>query len=148
MPQTLTLPYPPSVNAYWRHRTLPGGGVSVYVSKEGKEFKTEAAWIARSAGFRVPCAGPVRVAYTLYPRRPLDWEKRVRKLGPAWHHGVQCMDLDNCQKALLDALTGVVYEDDSQVHEIHARRGEPDGEARIVVTIAPIVIEQPQAVLL
>ncbi|SDV49219.1 RusA family crossover junction endodeoxyribonuclease [Chitinasiproducens palmae] len=134
----LVLPYPPSVNAYWRHRSIRGGGVSVYVSAEGKAFKAQVAAIALAAGFRTPLAGRVAVAYTLYPRRPQDWQRRVRRLGDAWHDTVNCIDLDNAQKALLDALTGVAFVDDAWVRRIVAERAEPDGDARLVVTIAPI----------
>jgi Holliday junction resolvase RusA-like endonuclease len=31
-------------------------------------------------------------------------------------------DLDNYHKLSLDALTGVVYEDDSQIHALHMER--------------------------
>lgn len=147
----VTLPYPPSANRYWRTRVIkPKAGpaiVSTYVSPEAKAYKQEVGWLLRGAGVRAPLAGRIAVAYTLYPHRPLDWQARQRKLGDAWQDTVQCIDLDNAQKVLLDALKGIAFEDDAWVRRIAAERAEPDGEARIIVTIAPISTERPQAPL-
>lgn len=148
MSVTLVLPYPPSTNVYWRHRALPGRGISVYVSKEGKAFKDEVAWIARAAGIRSTIPGRVELEYHLYPKQPKDHAARKRKLGDTWHDGVMCLDLDNCQKALFDSLSGVVFDDDKQVHSIIAKRIEPDGDARLVVIVRPIVPAAAQKELL
>ncbi|AVA37618.1 RusA family crossover junction endodeoxyribonuclease [Cupriavidus metallidurans] len=149
---TLTLPYPISANRYWASRLVkPKAGpsfVSTYVTKEAQEYKAEVGWLAKAAGVRVPLAGRVAVAYTLYPKRPQDWKTRQRKLGDAWQDTVQCIDLDNAQKVLLDALKGVAFEDDVWVRRITAERAEPDGEARVVVTITPILVAKPQFDLL
>lgn len=131
----IVLPYPPSANRYWRHRSLPKGGISTYVSKDGKQFRDDVHKLLALAGIRKPLQGRVGLDYTLYPHRPLDYRTRMRKLGDAWHDTVQCIDLDNAQKALLDALKGVAFEDDAWVRDIRARRAEPDGQARIEVRI-------------
>ena len=141
----LTLPYPPSANRYWRHRALPRGGISTYVSKDGKQFRQDVHNLLRVAGIRKPLQGRVGIEYTLYPHRPLDYRTRMRKLGDAWHDTVQCIDLDNAQKALLDALKGVAFEDDAWVRDIRARRAEPDGQARMEVRIWKIGTPQAQA---
>jgi crossover junction endodeoxyribonuclease RusA len=143
---TLTLPYPLSANKYWRPVIIKGHSMIV-PTKEAKQFKADIAWLCKAAGIRKPIAGRVAVSYVLYPQRPQDWQIRMRKLGPAWDDDVRCIDLDNAQKVLLDAFKGVVFEDDRWVRRIEAERAEPDGEARVVVTITPIAIEQPQAAL-
>lgn len=147
----VTLPYPISANRYWRTRVIkPKAGpaiVSTYVSPEAKAYKEQVGWILRAAGVRAPIEGRVAIAYTLYPHRPQDWQTRQRKLGAAWDDTVQCLDLDNAQKVLLDSLKGIAFEDDAWVRRIEAQRAEPDGEARIVVTITAINTEQPQAAL-
>lgn len=51
---------------------------------------------------------------------------------------MQCIDLDNANKVLLDAMKGVAIDDDKWVRRIVAERMEPDGEARVVVTITPL----------
>lgn len=147
----LTLPYPISANRYWASRVVrPRGGkefVSTYVTPEAKAYKTEVGWLAKAAGVRGPIAGRVAIAYTLYPNLPQDWQRRMRKDGTAWDDSVMCIDLDNAQKVLLDALKGVVIEDDKWVRRITAERAEPDGDARIVVSIMPLAVEAPQAAL-
>jgi len=142
---TLVLPYPPSANRYWRHRAMPRGGIQTYVSKDGKQFRESVHWLLRGAGVRKPLQGRIGIAYTLYPNRPQDYRTRMRKLGEAWQDTVQCIDLDNAQKALLDALKGVAFEDDAWVRQIQAVRAEPDGEARIEVSIWKIAAPAPQA---
>lgn len=141
---TVTLPYPVSANRYWRVRVVKGVAMN-YVSAEAKAYKADVARIVRAAGVRAPLAGRIAIDYTLFPKRPQDWQRRARKLGDAWHDDVMCLDLDNAQKVLLDALKGVAFDDDKWVRRITAARAEPDGEARIVVTISQIATSSPQA---
>lgn len=152
-PITLILPYPISANRYWATRTIPAKGARkamamTYVTPEAKAYKSTVEAICDAAGIRGPLAGRVAVAVQLYPHRPLDWQTRQRKLGAAWDDGVQCLDLDNANKVLLDALKDVAIEDDKWVRKLTAERMEPDGEARVVVTITAIPTVQPQASLL
>ena len=143
---TLTLPYPISANRYWRTYMPKGFKAPVTaLSSEAKAYKAMVAKIAKAAGINVPLTGRVEVIYTLYPHRPLDWKRRVAKDPVFWDDTVQCIDLDNAQKVLLDSLKGVVMEDDRWVRKISAQRAEPDGEARLVVTIRQLHVEQPQA---
>jgi crossover junction endodeoxyribonuclease RusA len=44
-------------------------------------------------------------------------------------------------------MKGIAFEDDAWVRRILAERAEPDGEARLVVTIKPIATPQPQTSL-
>jgi len=144
---TLTLPYPLSANRYWRPVKL-GKHISIVPTKEAKQFRADIAALCRDQGIRAPLAGRVHVDVKLYPRRPLDWQARQRKLGAAWDDGVQCLDLDNANKVLLDALKDVAIEDDKWVRRLTAERMEPDGQARVVVTITAMPVVQMQADLL
>lgn len=145
---TLVLPYPVSANRYWRTRVIKGIPMT-YVSPEAKDYKREVAWLAKAAGIRAPISGRVAVSYVLFPKRPLDWSKRASKDPAGWDDTVACIDLDNANKVLMDALKGIVFDDDKWVRRIEAERAEPDGEARIVVTIRRIqAAASPQAVLL
>lgn len=150
---SLTLPYPISANRYWATRTVPAKGARkamalTYVTPEAKAYKANVEAICVASGVRRPLAGRVAIAVQLYPHRPLDWQTRQRKLGAAWDDGVQCLDLDNANKVLLDSLKGVAIEDDKWVRRLTSERMEPDGEARVVVTITSIPVVQPQASLL
>ena len=44
-------------------------------------------------------------------------------------------DLDNFNKLSLDALTGIAYEDDSQITELHLKRGYDKLHPRIKLSI-------------
>ena len=98
----LDLPYPPTVNHYWRHAVIKGRA-TVYVSKEGKDYRQKVVGLASGVG-SVP--GRVSVAITAFMP---DRRKR---------------DLDNINKALLDALVHAgVIEDDGNIDKITVERG-------------------------
>ncbi|PWY50029.1 RusA family crossover junction endodeoxyribonuclease [Achromobacter sp. RW408] len=148
----LVLPYPISANRYWSSRLVKPKGkpafTSTYVTPEAKAYKAQVLALARKAGFARPITGRVKVEFTLFPNRPQDWQKRMRKDGTAWDDTVQCLDLDNAQKVVLDSLKDVVFEDDRWVREIHARRAEPDEHgARLVAVVTPLHTYDPQSVL-
>lgn len=152
-PITLVLPYPVSANAYWATRIIPANRLKqkpamaiTYVTKEAEAYKTEVGWKIRAAGLLQPITGRVQIDVRLYPARPQDWQKRQRQEGAAWDDTVRCIDLDNANKVLLDALKGMAIEDDKWVRRIVAERMEPDAEgARVVLTITPLAVAQPQA---
>lgn len=136
---TLRLPIPPSANRYWRTYMPKGFKAPVTtLSAEAKAYKQEVGWLAKAAGIHTPIAGRVSVSFDYYPKRPQDWQKRARIDPQGWDDGVSALDIDNIFKGLLDALKDVVFEDDKWVREIHAKRMEPDGEARVIVTIKQI----------
>jgi crossover junction endodeoxyribonuclease RusA len=55
-----------------------------------------------------------------------------------WDDTVQCIDLDNAQKIMFDALQGTVFGDDKNIRVIHACRGIPDEKgARLEIIIRP-----------
>jgi len=143
----LTLPYPISANRYWQPVKL-GKHISIVPTKEAKAFIKTVACLAFEQGVRRPIVGRVAVRLQLYPHRPLDWAKRQRQHGAAWDDTVQCMDLTNAEKVLLDALNGVAFEDDKRIFSYAAERMEPDGEARVVITITPMAVQQIQGELL
>jgi crossover junction endodeoxyribonuclease RusA len=146
-PITITLPYPISANRYWRQVIINGRAISV-PTKESKAYKQHVQALAMVAGIRKPITGRVAIDIKLYPHRPLDWQKRMKVNGSSWDDTVQCIDLDNANKVLLDSLKGVAIEDDKWVRCLHSERMEPDGgEARVVVTIAPVAVEAPQVAL-
>lgn len=98
------LPYPPSANVYWRIARN-----RVYVSKEAKRYKD--------------AVGAILAVYTDWLNWPL-FKGKVEVQVSAYVPSVRA-DLSNCDKVLLDALTGIVYEDDVQVHKLVLERFEP-----------------------
>lgn len=144
----LTLPYPISANRYWR-TYMPNGFKEpvTAVSTEAKAYKRDCGWIVKAAGIREPIRGRVSVHLQLYPQLPKDAAKRMRDDPLGWDETVRCIDLDNARKVVYDALKGLAFEDDAMIFRDSGERMEPDGEARVVVTIEAIVREAPQASL-
>lgn len=144
----LTLPYPISANKYWRPVHV-GGHISIVPTKEARAYREKMGWMVKAAGIRSPIAGRVSVRLQLWPHRPLDWKRRMRDFGALWDDTVQCIDLTNAEKVLLDALNGVAFEDDKRIWRYAAERMEPDGEgARVVLMIEKIEVASPQQDLL
>lgn len=110
---TLELPYPPSVNHYWRRV-----GARTLVSREGRRFRERVVSILAGRGVR-RMTGPLAVRVVAHPP---DMRKR---------------DLDNIAKALLDALErGGAFGDDSQVDRLEIERGRVVPGGRVTVQIA------------
>ncbi len=104
----LTLPYPPSINHYWRNvggRTL--------ISRTGRQYKQEVACELR--GLK-PLEGELAIGVFIYPP-----DKRRR-------------DIDNVLKALLDALQGSVYIDDNQIMRLAiAKQSELQNKVVVII---------------
>jgi crossover junction endodeoxyribonuclease RusA len=127
-PVKLRLSYPVSANRYWRtfayiERGTHKARAVTAPSDEAKAFKEECGWLAKAAGVRVPFTGLIELHIRLIP------ENRV------------CMDLDNSLKVAIDALKGIVYEDDSQIYRIVAERGDADPTGkRLEVEVRPYLM--------
>lgn len=113
----ITLPWPPSINHYWRHfrgRTV--------ISREGRTFRTNVCALLAGGGPRKPPAGG-RIALAMDAFPP---DRRRR-------------DLDNLQKPVLDALEHAgVYEDDSQVDVLLTQRRDVVPGGRLAVRLAEL----------
>ena len=108
---TFQFPYPPSVNAYWLQ-----SGKRRYISKRGVEFKKAVHEILGVIkGF---ADQPVEVSIILFPR-----DKRL-------------LDIDNCCKAILDSMNGIMFDDDQQVWRLTVERGEKIKGGGCQVTIS------------
>lgn len=145
------LAYPISANRYWR-TVVNGHRVMMVPTSEAKAYKTDCAWRARAAGLVKPWQGWIVLDMTLHPVEPQDVVTRLRKLGPAWHMWVRCLDIDNAVKVTVDALQGVAYENDGQVVDLRVRRGLPipGGGLTVRLDVPRIenVLQSPQAALL
>lgn len=116
---TIELPYPPSMNHYWRHV-----GPRTLISRGGREFRQAVQTLLQRAGVR-PLAGPLVVYLFLHPP-----DRRRR-------------DIDNAQKPLLDALEhGGAYFNDHQVAKLVTERCEPVAGGKTVVQIEPFSQQQ------
>lgn len=115
----LDLPYPPSINRYYRHV-----GYRTLISREGRTFRRNVCALLGGGGPRKPPAGG-RIALCMDAFPP---DRRIR-------------DLDNLQKPALDALQHAnIYEDDSQIDLLLTRRREvvADGRLAVEVLVLPL----------
>lgn len=134
----LVLPYPVSANVYWRSFVPKGHSRAVTtLSAEAKAYRAEVQRIAMASGVR-PIDGRLHMHIELYPQRPQDWAKRAARAPMTWDDDVRCIDLSNARKVLEDALQGIAYGNDSRIWGESGERMEPDGDARVVVTIKPL----------
>ncbi len=109
---TLELPYPPSINHYYRRI-----GIRTLISREGRAYRERVCAILKDV-VSAPMRGRLRVCIDVHPP-----DRRRR-------------DLDNAMKSLLDALEhGGVYEDDSQIDHLEIRRDMVNRSGSVVVTI-------------
>lgn len=93
------------------------GYAHAYTPAKTKEFETVIKWAAKRAMCQRPPVASgravfVQITVSLVP--PLSWSKKRRSEAL----GTVCSkkpDTDNVAKAILDAMNGIVYEDDAQV---------------------------------
>lgn len=145
----LVLPWPVSANRYWRS-FVPRGHkrAIVTLSDDARAYKAAVARAAAVAGISSVMRGRVSVAVDLYPAMPQDASKRMASDPFGWDDSVRSIDLDNALKVLIDAIKGVVIDDDKWVRRIVAERMQPDGQARVELVVCPIAKpESPQHAL-
>ena len=113
----ITLPFPPSVNRYWRKV-----GSRVLISREGRQFRQDAAWCL--AWQSAPKFGRRKVKLTMVWNPP-DARRR---------------DGDNLLKAVFDALQCAhVVDDDSQIEDFRVVRGAINrADPHVTVAIEPM----------
>lgn len=113
---TVELPYPPSVNHYWRRV-----GSRTLISRQGRAYRREvAAAVERidHVAEQIPLTGPLSVEVLLYPP-----DRRRR-------------DLDNTLKGLLDALEQAgVYLDDGLIERLSVEKRDVVEGGKAVVVI-------------
>ena len=98
----LTLPYPPSVNTYWRSLVI-NGSARVVISERGRLYRQAVQRAVMADG-----AGEVFTA-----------EKRLSVEVDVYQPNRRSFDLDNLGKSLLDSLTEAgIWSDDSQVDRL------------------------------
>lgn len=111
----ITLPWPPSVNSYWRHPKTGHLAGRHLISREGRMYRAkikELCWNEKQI------IGRVSVHVEAYPP-----DNRRR-------------DLDNIFKALLDSIThAALIMDDSYIDDLRIVRKTVEAEGRVVVTI-------------
>lgn len=101
----LLLPYPVSVNNYWRKYNN-----IMVISKKGIEYKKYVKFMYCKIK---PVNDDIKLEITILPK--LTKEGIASKI---------LIDIDNGFKCILDSLIGIVYYDDKQVKELHIKYGK------------------------
>ncbi|WOZ75696.1 RusA family crossover junction endodeoxyribonuclease [Kosakonia sacchari] len=117
----LKLPFPPSVNTYWRAPNKGPLKGRHLISAAGRKYQSDAcaAIIEQLRRLPKPSSEPASVEVILYPP---DVRRR---------------DIDNYNKALFDALTHAgVWEDDSQVKRLLVEWGPVQQGGMVEITIS------------
>jgi crossover junction endodeoxyribonuclease RusA len=110
---------PCSINHYWRHRSCKTF-ISTYISAEGKQFASYCSYrFKQDHPNHTLFEGPLTLNIFF-----LFKDKRSRDTG-------------NYEKALLDALTGVLYVDDRQVIKETLEKRIGAGVDGIIIEVSP-----------
>lgn len=124
-----SLPWPPTVNTYWRHVTIPIGKGSkkhramVILSDRAKDYRLHVASAVRTQ--RVPCGrltGLLSISLVCFPP---DHRER---------------DLDNLLKGLLDSIAHAgVMRNDADIDRLYMERGHlvPAGRVDVLIEELP-----------
>lgn len=114
---TFTLPYPPTINHYYGNR----GNGGKYIKQKGQAFRRDVMHLVIAERKADMLEKDICVKLDIFPP---DNRKR---------------DIDNINKALLDALTHAsVYKDDRQIKDLHSVMHGFDGEGRVIVKISEV----------
>lgn len=109
------LPYPPSVNHYWRRV-----GARTLISRQGRAFRDSVCSLLALRRLH-PLEGWLKVHLQFFPP-----DRRRR-------------DVDNIQKPVLDALQHAgVYHDDFQIVSLVTDRLEPREGGQLVVAVTQV----------
>jgi crossover junction endodeoxyribonuclease RusA len=126
---------------------IPRGMKFPIVTDSNRNAKSWAQLVAQGAsqalterGIASLQVGPMRVTAAFYLPRPKKYHRRGV---PVAH--LCAPDLDKLLRSVLDALTRVVYHDDSQVVEILAlkRYADVDAPPRVQITVEPTTGTRP-----
>lgn len=98
--------------AYRKRKT----GYGLFMTEEGKAYKSEIAWRAKELWKDEPYSGKMRMALFI------SWKDERRR------------DVDNFLKLTKDALEGIVFVNDSQVEEIFIKR-QRIGRERVLIKL-------------
>lgn len=90
----------------------------------------------------------VAVTLDIAVQVPASWSQKKQRAALAGEvYPTTKPDIDNVEKAVFDALNGTVWKDDVQVVNV-SKRKRYGATPRVIVTITPLHVKQPQVSLL
>lgn len=114
---SITLLGEPKSTSHVYKMTCRGRFATMYMDQMGKALKEDYKWQVKSQFKKKPLKGSLEIWIILYfgTKRRCDW--------------------DNFHKLSMDALTGMVWEDDEQILEAHVSKRYDKGKPRIEIEI-------------
>ena len=125
MKTEITLPFPPSVNRYYRSpRSGPLAGRTM-ISEEARKYRAAVCTMVAESKTAGPLQGLLRVVVEVFVP---DRRKR---------------DLDNLHKGILDSLTHAgVWGDDSQIDDLRIYRARDEAGNLIIGGMVKVMVER------
>lgn len=107
---------PKSTNHIYKY-ACRGSLPCMYMTADGKALKEDYQWQAKGQFHGAPLSGPLKIEVTIYfpTKRRSDW--------------------DNFHKLSMDALSGIVWEDDSQIEDARVLKRYDKERPRIEIEI-------------
>lgn len=140
---TVTIPGKPIGKG--RPRTTKTG--ITYTPAKTRQWERTASILAKSEmALSRPISRPVEVFIVLSFSIPASWSRKRRSKALAGDIGHTTKpDADNAAKAALDALSGIVYRDDSQITDLIVRKRYSE-TPQVQVTVREINQESAQII--
>ncbi|WP_238840738.1 RusA family crossover junction endodeoxyribonuclease [Prescottella equi] len=122
----------PQGSKEFKGKSRAGKAILVESSKHVGSWRDQIAWYARQQNPEL-LTGPVKMTLQFVMVRP----KALSKSKPTPPATQRTGDSDKLARAVGDSLTGICYEDDAQIIELHVykRIAEPDEPSGVHITI-------------
>lgn len=119
-----------------------GNGVMIESSKRVKPFRADVRKAAESAALPPswPMGAPMRVSFRFHFARPKSHFKHgvaLLKSAPEEATSHRLGDLEKLARSVNDALSGVLFNDDRQVVEMHLAKAY-DSEDLVIISVEPL----------
>lgn len=135
----ITVAGPPVAKGRPKMAVTKAGHAMAYTPAKTRKYEAHARLAAQAAmNGRAPLDGPVCVHVEAWLPIPSSWSRRRRdKAVRGEVRATKRPDADNYLKAALDACSGIVFADDSQVVGIHVEKQY--GESPLLrIEVAPV----------
>jgi crossover junction endodeoxyribonuclease RusA len=117
MPRTIVLKGEPRSTQHIYKIARFGGRSGIMMTAEGKAHKEDYGWQAKAQWHAKPLQGSIALDIQIF------FKTRGKR------------DLDNFQKLSLDSMSGIVFEDDSQIDDLRIRRAHDPENPRIEIQV-------------
>jgi Holliday junction resolvase RusA-like endonuclease len=107
-----------------------------YTTNKTRSYEDKVGWLAKQAWAGEPSLKPMEIRIQVYVEPPKSWSKKRRAKAIFFDTPyLSKPDNDNIEKAIWDAMRGIVYKDDSQIYNNSCRKFyEAKSETYVIIT--------------